>query len=82
MRTTQRVSLVSGICTETRRDTSLGSKSMPFSLRVVPCSRPGKYDPRTVGSAEELDEFNAHLCGPIELLRSFLPEHPEGTAPG
>ena len=32
--------------------------------------------------AEELDEFNAHLCGPIELLRSFLPEHPEGIVPG
>ena len=31
--------------------------------------------------AEELDEFNAHLCGPIELVRSFLPGHPEGVVP-
>ena len=32
--------------------------------------------------AEELDEFNAHLCGPIKLMRSFLPEHHEGIVPG
>ncbi len=28
--------------------------------------------------AEELEEFNAHLVGPIRLVLSFLPEHPEG----
>jgi hypothetical protein len=29
--------------------------------------------------AGELAAFNAHLVGPIELVRSFLPEHPEGV---
>ncbi|MFD6950365.1 ADP-ribosylation/crystallin J1 [Nocardiopsis sp. TSRI0078] len=32
--------------------------------------------------AEELAEFNSRIRGPIELVRSFLPEHPEGIAPG
>ncbi|PDP85387.1 ADP-ribosylation/crystallin J1 [Glycomyces fuscus] len=31
--------------------------------------------------AEELAGFNDRLVGPIELVRSFLPEHPEGVVP-
>jgi hypothetical protein len=50
----------------------------------------GRYPVRQVGGrtilelwvpAEELAEFNAHLCGPITLVRSFLPDHPEGIVP-
>ncbi|WP_352231707.1 hypothetical protein [Nocardiopsis sp. ATB16-24] len=31
--------------------------------------------------AEEPGGFSAHPCGPIELVRSYLPEHPEGVVP-
>lgn len=29
--------------------------------------------------AEEREEFDAHLCGPITLVRSFLASRPEGS---
>ncbi|WP_156365923.1 ADP-ribosylation/crystallin J1 [Nocardiopsis sp. NRRL B-16309] len=51
----------------------------------------GRYPVRQVGGrtilelwvpAQELAAFNAHLCGPITLVRSFLPGHPEGIERG